>query len=66
MDRRNPQQKFYGASMLENLKRFFGMDYKKKPSGNRAMPPHLQQETQARAQAKRERKLDRPQGWYNG
>ena len=36
------------------------------PTGNRSLPPHMQQEIQAKAQAKRERKMARPQGWHNG
>ena len=39
---------------------------RRRPFGNRAAPPHIQQEIQAKAHAKRERKLTRPQGWYNG
>lgn len=39
---------------------------RRSPSGNRAAPPHIQQEIIAAARAKRERKLDRSHGWYNG
>jgi len=30
------------------------------------MPEEMQKETMAAAQRKRKRKMDRPQGWYNG
>lgn len=57
------------ADLLAVLMGFFGSARgggKRQPSGNRAAPPHIQQEVQAKAHAKRERKLARPQGWYNG
>ena len=57
------------AGLLAALMGFFGAARgagRRRPSGNRAAPPHIQQEIQAKAHAKRERKLARPQGWYNG
>ena len=36
------------------------------PFGNRGMAPSLQHQTIQAAQAKRERKLQRAQGWFNG
>ena len=57
------------SGLLAALMGFFGAARtagRRRPSGNRAAPPHIQQEIQAKAHAKRERKLDRAQGWYNG
>lgn len=58
------------AGMLAALLGFFGAGRNRRhirvPTGNRAAPPHIQQEIQAKAHAKRERKMQRPQGWYNG
>ena len=57
------------AGLLAALMGFFGMGRKaaeKKPSGNRAASPDIQHEIQSKAQDKRLRKLNRPQGWYNG
>lgn len=61
---------FPNAGLLSALLGFFGGNRLRRhvrvPSGNRALPPHMQQEIMAKAQAKRERKMQRPQGWYNG
>lgn len=57
------------SDLLAALMGFFGAGPtagKPTPSGNRAAPTHIQQEIMAKAQAKRERKMQRPQGWYNG
>ena len=57
------------GALLAALMGFFGAGQsteKRRPSGNRAAPPHIQQKIQAKAHAKRERKFARPQGWYNG
>jgi hypothetical protein len=64
--------------MMATLAAFFGLGSKgtgpsraalrafgyKRTQGNKMLPPHMQQEVMAAAQAKRERKLARPQGWY--
>ena len=57
------------SGLLAALMGFFGagpVAGRRRPSGNRAAPPHIQQEIQTKAHAKRERKLARPHGWYNG
>ena len=57
------------SGLLAALMGFFGAGRtagRRRPFGNRAAPPHIQQEIQAKAHTKRERKLDRAQGWYNG
>lgn len=63
------------TNMMAALMRFFGADpiaEKHRPFGNRAAPPHIQQQIQVKAEAKRNRKLNRyasidgTSGWYNG
>lgn len=63
------------SGLLAALMDFFGAGRtaeRRRPSGNRAAPPHIQQEIQAKAEAKRNRKLNRyaftdgTSGWYNG
>lgn len=57
------------SDLLAALMGFFGAGRTagmRQPSGNRAAPSHIQQEIQAKAHTKRERKLNRVQGWYNG
>lgn len=63
------------TNVMAALMRFFGADHtaeKHQPSGNRAAPLHIQQEIQVKAEAKRNRKLNRyasidgTSGWYNG
>ena len=57
------------SGLLTALMGFFGAGRtaeKRQPSGNRSLPPHMQQEVQAKAQAQRKRKMNRPQGWHNG
>lgn len=56
------------SSLLTTLMGFFGANRtaeKRQPSGNRSLPPHMQEEIRAKAQAKRKRKMARPQGWHN-
>lgn len=64
------KHKSVNPGLLATLLGFFGAGRMRRsvrvPTGNRSLPPHMQQEIQAKAQAKRERKMQRPQGWYNG
>lgn len=57
-------------SMLAALLGLFGMGARapgrRMPSGNRSLPKEQQQEVMDAAQRRRERKMARPQGWYNG
>lgn len=67
---KNPQKSRYGAGILSALARFFSIGGRQVAPrirrGNFSLPPQDQQEIQAKAQAKRERKLRRPNGYYNG
>lgn len=51
--------------MLAALKGFFGVGRTRR-SGNRALSSQMQKEIKELALAKRNRKMRRPIGWYNG
>lgn len=59
--------------MLSLLNRYFGISRSQRshkqhhyrPSNHR-LPKEVQEQIIAKAKAKRERKMARPQGWYNG
>lgn len=68
---KNPQQQHYGAGMLAALASFFTGGRRRRKTirirrGNFSLSPQDQQEVQAKAEAKRQRKLRRPNGYYNG
>ena len=57
--------------LLAALGKFFGLNGRGRSSTkhvptNYRLPKEIQEQIIAKAQAKRERKLARPQGWYNG
>lgn len=64
------KNKSINTGLLATLLGFFGAGRTRRsfrvPTGNRSLPPHMQQEVQVKAQAKRERKMQRLGGWYNG
>ena len=61
-----------GLGLLTALGRFFGLGGSRSNRSysnmrtNHRLPKAVQNEIIAKAQAKRERKMARPQGWYNG
>ena len=60
----------YISNLLGTLLGFFPrLPHKRNkplPQGNRSLPTEMQKEIMAKAQAKRDRKKARSQGWYNG